>query len=256
MGKSAIILAGGEGKRMKSEKPKALSMVLDKPMLRWVLDSVSGAGIDNVCVVTGFAKEYIEDYLQEYKKETNIEVSTAYQAERRGTGHAVMMCRDFLYQNPGDVVVLNGDAPFLDSETISRAYELHKLNKSGALVISAKVDEPFGYGRIIRNSEGNVSMIVEQKDANDEQRQINEVNSGCYWFDTAALLEVLDKLTNQNASGEYYLTDTLELIINSGRTVQAYTAESSDTVLGANDPEQLKELNTIAAKRQESKKFI
>jgi len=256
MGKSAIILAGGEGKRMKSEKPKALSMVLDKPMLRWVLDSVSDAGIDNVCVVTGFAKEYIEDYLKEYTKETNNLVETAYQAERRGTGHAVMMCRDFLCENSGDVLVLNGDAPFLDSDTISQAYELHKLNNSGALVISAKVDDPFGYGRIIRGSDGNVLMIVEQKDANDEQRLVNEVNSGCYWFDTVALLDVLDKLTNKNASGEYYLTDTLELIINSGRTVQAYTAKSSDTVLGANDPEQLKELNTIAAKKQESKKSI
>jgi len=251
MGKSAIILAGGEGKRMKSEKPKALSLVLDKPMLRWVLDSVACAGIDNVCVVTGFAKEYIEDYLKEYTKETNINVSTAYQAERRGTGHAVMMCRDFLYKNAGDVLVLNGDAPFLDSDTISQAYKLHKSNNSGALVISARVEDPFGYGRIIRNSSCNVEMIVEQKDANDEQKLVNEVNSGCYWFDTYALLDVLDKLTNKNASGEYYLTDTLELIISSGRTVQAYTAESADTVLGANDPEQLKELNAIAAKRME-----
>ena len=252
MGKSAIILAGGEGKRMKSEKPKALSLVLGKPMLRWVLDSVSDAGIDNVCVVTGFAKEYIEDYLKEYTKETNNLVETAYQAERRGTGHAVMMCRDFLCRNTGDVVVLNGDAPFLDPETIAQAYELHKLKNSGALVISAKVDDPFGYGRIVRNDSGDVAMIVEQKDATQEQRLINEVNSGCYWFDTAALLNVLDMLTNTNASGEYYLTDTLELIMKSGRNVQAYTAKSSDTVLGANDPEQLKELNRIAAKRIES----
>ena len=97
MVKSAVILAGGEGKRMKSDKPKALSIVLEKPMLRWVLDSVVSAGIDNICVLTGFGKSCIEEYLAEFTNETGISVSTAFQAERRGTGHAVMMCRDFLW---------------------------------------------------------------------------------------------------------------------------------------------------------------
>lgn len=247
MVKSAVILAGGEGKRMKSDKPKALSIVLEKPMLRWVLDSVVSAGIDNICVLTGFGKSCIEEYLAEFTNETGISVSTAFQAERRGTGHAVMMCRDFLCKNSGDAVVLNGDAPFMDSRTIEGAFRLHKENNSSATVISAKVDNPFGYGRIIRSDSGGVSEIVEEKDTNDEQKKVNEVNSGCYWFNTEDLLGVLDKLTDNNAGGEYYLTDTLGILLNEGKTVCAYAAESPYTVLGANDPAQLSALNRIAA---------
>lgn len=242
MGKSAVILAGGEGKRMKSSKPKTLSMVLDRPMLKWVIDSVLGAGIDNICIVKGFGKEYIEEYIETLP----VKVETAYQATRLGTGHAVMMCIDFLRKNEGDVVVLNGDAPFMDSETISNAFELHNEKNSSATVISAKVDDPFGYGRIIRDDNGNLNAIVEQKDASEDQRAINEVNSGAYWFDTNALLGILDEITDNNAGGEYYLTDAVSLLLNKGETVCAFTAKSADTVLGANDPEQLKRLNEIA----------
>lgn len=242
MGISAVILAGGEGKRMKSDKPKTLSMVLGKPMLRWVVDSVNGADIENICVVTGYKKEYIEEYI----RENSLKLETVYQAERLGTGHAVMMCRDFLHRNPGDVVVLNGDAPFMDSDTIKNAYALHNEKNSSATVISARVENPFGYGRIIRGSDGRLNAIVEQKEATEEQKAIKEVNSGCYWFDTEKLLEVLDEITDKNSGGEYYLTDAVYLLMNKGNTVCAFTAESSDTVLGANDPQQLEELNNIA----------
>lgn len=246
MGKSAVILAGGEGKRMKSDKPKALSKVLDKPMLRWVIDSVTEAGISNICIVTGFGKNFIEDYLNEYTDETGAVLKTAFQAERRGTGHAVMMCSDFLRQNPGDVVVLNGDAPFVDSRTVLNAYKLHRDNNSSATVISAKVEKPFGYGRIIRSENGGVSAIVEEKDTNDEQKKVNEVNSGGYWFKTEDLLEALNEITDNNAGGEYYLTDTVSILLGKGKNVCAFTAESPYTVLGANDPEQLRQLNVLA----------
>lgn len=245
MSRSAVILAGGEGKRMKSVKPKALSLVLGKPMLRWVIDSVVSAGIDNICVLTGYGKEYIEEFISDYTKETGLSLYTAFQAERRGTGHAVMMCRDFLCENVGDVVILNGDAPFMDGSTIANALSLHQEMKSSATVISAKVKDPHGYGRIIRSGSG-VSAIVEEKDTNDEQKLVNEVNSGCYWFNTSDLLSVLDELTDNNAGGEYYLTDTLSLLLSKGKTVCAYTAQSEYTVLGANDPSQLAELNKIA----------
>ncbi|MDE7390801.1 MAG: NTP transferase domain-containing protein [Lachnospiraceae bacterium] len=244
---SAVILAGGEGKRMKSDKPKALSEVLNKPMLRWVIDSVKGAGIDNVCVVTGFKREYIEEYLHTLPFDTE----TAYQPQRLGTGHAVMMCREFLRKNEGDVVVLNGDAPFMDSETVKEAYRLHKESNSSATVISAKVDDPFGYGRIVRDADGAIKAIVEQKDASKEEQSINEVNSGGYWFNTESLLGVLDEITANNAGGEYYLTDAVSILLNKGKTVCAYTAQSSNTVLGANDPEQLKRLNEIARAKEQ-----
>lgn len=245
MGISAVILAGGEGKRMKSDKPKTLSMVLGKPILRWVIDSVKDAGIENICVVTGYKKECIEKYIEE----NSLNIETAYQSERLGTGHAVMMCRDFLCRNPGSVVVLNGDAPFIDSDTVNNAYGLHNSRGSCATVISARVDNPFGYGRIIRNDKGELNAIVEQKDATEEQKAINEVNSGCYWFDTEKLLGVLDEITNNNAGGEYYLTDAVWLLMNKGNTVCAYTAGNADTVLGANDPQQLEELNRIAERK-------
>lgn len=246
MGISAVILAGGEGKRMKSEKPKAMSQVMGEPMLRWVLNAVKGAGINRVCVLTGFAKEYIEEYLNDYDIETGSKTATAFQAERRGTGHAVMMCSDFLRENEGDVVILNGDAPFIDSKTISDSLALHKEKGSSATVISAKVENPFGYGRIIRGDDGGVLSIVEQKDATKEQAEVNEVNSGCYWFDTNALLSALTQLTDDNAGGEYYLTDTLGILLSQGKTVCAFAAENSNAVLGANDPEQLRQLNEIA----------
>lgn len=246
MGISAIILAGGEGKRMKSDKPKALSLVLGKPMLRWVLNAVTGADITKICVLTGFAKEYIEQYLADYENETGIKTETAVQTERRGTGHAVMMCSDFLHENGGDVLILNGDAPFIDSKTISESHKLHTDSGSSATVISAKVDDPFGYGRIIRSEDGGVEKIVEQKDADEAQAKICEVNSGCYWFKASDLLGALSELTDNNAGGEYYLTDTLGILLSQGKAVCAYAAENANAVLGANDPEQLRQLNEIA----------
>ena len=148
MSKCALILAGGEGKRMKSLKPKTLCEVLSKPMLQWVIDAVKGASIDNICVIKGFAKEYIDEYLTTLP----YEIKTAYQAERLGTGHAVMMAKDFLKENKGSVVILGGDAPFMDADTIAKAYDEHTRTDAKATVISAVIDDPQGYGRIVRES--------------------------------------------------------------------------------------------------------
>ncbi len=240
--KCAVILAGGEGKRMKSDKPKTLSEVMDKPMLQWVIDALRASGVDNICVVKGYKKECIEEYLTtlDYK------ISSVFQAERLGTGHAVMMAKDFLLENDGDVIILNGDAPFMDSETIQKAYDQHIATNSSATVISARVENPTGYGRIVREENGSLKAIVEQKDADEETLAINEVNSGGFWFNTADLLSVLDNIQANNAAKEYYLPDALKLLLANGKAVGAFTAESADTVLGANDPAQLADLNTIA----------
>lgn len=240
--KCAVILAGGEGKRMKSDKPKTLSEVMDKPMLQWVIDALRKSDVDNICVVKGYKKECIEEYLTtlDYK------VTSVFQAERLGTGHAVMMAKDFLLENDGDVIILNGDAPFMDSETIQKAYSQHVTTNSSATVISAKVENPTGYGRIVREENGSLKAIVEQKDADEETLAINEVNSGGFWFNTSDLLSVLDNIQANNAAREYYLPDALKLLLANGKTVGAFTAESADTVLGANDPAQLADLNTIA----------
>lgn len=240
--RTALILAGGEGKRMKSDKPKTLSLVCGKPMLQWVIDSVIKSGINNICVVTGYKREMVESYLSELP----YTVNTVFQPVRLGTGHAVMMSEDYLKRQSGDVIILSGDAPFMDSETISMSYIAHKNTDSSATIITANVDEPTGYGRIVRNESGNVLKIVEQKEASEEEKKINEVNSGAYWFKTEKLLSVLHDIQSNNTASEYYLTDAIELLLRKNEKVQAFTASSSDTVLGANNPQQLMELNEIA----------
>lgn len=245
MGNCAVILAGGEGKRMKSDKPKTLSMVLDKPMLMWVISALRSAGVDDICVVKGYKKECIEEFLDEVNKDSSNKIESVYQAERLGTGHAVMMAKDFLSKCDGNVVILNGDAPFMDSRTIADALAQHN-NGYAATVISAKVDDPTGYGRIVRDADLSLKAIVEQKDADEETLKINEVNSGGFWFDAQQLLSVLDRITANNNAKEYYLPDAIKLLLADGKKVGAFTAECSDTVLGANDPAQLEELNEIA----------
>ena len=154
--KCAVILAGGEGKRMKSDKPKTLSAVIGKPMLDWVIGALIKSGIDKICVIKGYKKECIEEHLSSLP----YEISSVFQAQRLGTGHAVMMAKDFLSKNGGDVIVLNGDAPFMDSATISQAYEQHNSTDSSATVISAKVENPFGYGRIVRAEDGSLKKSI------------------------------------------------------------------------------------------------
>lgn len=238
----AVILAGGEGKRMKSDKPKTLSLVLGKPMLSWVISAVRKAGIDDICIVKGYKKECIDEFVSGL----DFEVSTAYQSERLGTGHAVMMAKDFLENHSGNVVILNGDAPFMDCETIEKSLEQHIENDCAATVISAVVDDSTGYGRIVRDENGNLKSIVEQKDADEETLKIKEVNSGGFWFDTQKLLSVLGRISADNNAKEYYLPDALKILLSDGQRVGAYTALCSDAVLGANDPAQLEELNNIA----------
>ena len=242
MNNCAIILAGGEGKRMKSDKPKTLSLVLGKPMLEWVMSALRNAGVQDICVVKGYKKECIDEFVSTL----DFEVETVYQAERLGTGHAVMMAKDFLKENKGDVVILCGDAPFMDKDTIADAFAQHDSENASATVISAVLEDSTGYGRIVRNADGSLKAIVEQKEADEETLAIKEVNSGGYWFDTEDLLSVLDKITADNAAAEYYLPDALKLLLSEGKTAGAFTASSPDTVLGANDPQQLEELNQIA----------
>ena len=245
MSNCAIILAGGEGKRMKSDKPKTLSPVLGKPMLLWVISALKNAGIDDICVVKGFKKECVEEFLGTL----DFPVQSVFQAERLGTGHAVMMAKDFLAAHDGNVVILNGDAPFMTGDTIRKSLAQHTETGCAATVISAKVDDPTGYGRIVRDDNGGLKAIVEHKDADDAARAIDEVNSGGYWFDCALLLSVLGRIKSDNKAGEYYLPDAVALLLSDGKSVGAYTAECSDAVLGANDPAQLEELNQIAREK-------
>lgn len=241
---AAVILAGGQGKRMKSDKPKVLCSVLGEPMLEWVITACENAEIANVCVVKGYRGEMLDEYIS--ARSSRSEIVTVLQAEQLGTGHAVMQAEDFLKQYmDGNILVLNGDAPFIDAETINSALAQHIENDSAVTVVTARIENPTGYGRVIRTDTG-IAGIVEHKDCEPYQLAITEVNSGCYWFKTAELLEVLGEIGNDNAQGEYYLTDCIELLIAKGRTADAYMSHNPNVVLGANDRRALLELNNAA----------
>jgi len=240
--KSAIILAAGKGTRMKSDLPKVLCEVLFKPMIKWVTNSCYNADINQICVVTGYKSELVKNVL-------NKEIDIAIQAEQKGTGHAVMMAKHFLEKHiDGDVIVLCGDAPFMDSTTIQNAYDLHKRQKNAITVITARLDNPTGYGRIVRARNG-IQKIVEQKDASRNELLINEVNSGAYWFNVKHLLDVLFDVDDCNSQGEYYLPDTIALSLDKGKKVNAYISDNPDVVLGANSRFDLCNLNSIANTR-------
>lgn len=236
---NVIILAGGQGKRMKAEIPKPMFKVLGEPMLQWVIKSCEEANLSNMCIVKGYQAEIIDQYI-------DGKYETVLQSERLGTGHAVMQAIPFMKNNiDGNTLVLCGDAPFIDADTIKKSLELHNNENNSVTVITSMIDNPKGYGRIVR--EGNtITSIVEEKDATIEQKQIHEVNSGAYWFKTADLIEALGELTQNNSQGEYYLTDTVFIAINKGRRANAYLSENPNVVLGANDRKGLLELNTIA----------
>lgn len=236
---NAVILAGGQGKRMKADIPKPMFKVLEEPMLEWVIKACEGAGLSHLCIVKGFMAEKIDEYL-------NGRYETVLQSERLGTGHAVMQAVPFMEKNGGgNTLVLCGDAPFIDSETIKKSLELHEKEDNSITVITAEINDPKGYGRIVRGERG-ITSIVEEKDASASQREIKEVNSGAYWFKTADLIEYLGELTQNNSQGEYYLTDSVFIALNKGRNVDAYISENPDVVLGANDRKGLLALNTAA----------
>ena len=173
----------------------------------------------------------------------------ALQAEQKGTGHAVMQAIDVIKNSKGEVVILNGDTPLITAETINKAIEYHKNNGNQATVITAILDDATGYGRIVRDNDGSVLKIVEQKDASEEEKKINEVNSGMYVFDAQSLVYALDKITPNNAQGEYYLTDTLEILLSAGKKIGGYAISDNDEIRGINDRVQLNEAEKIMQKR-------
>lgn len=241
---AAVVLAAGEGKRMHSRRPKVLQEVLFKPMVDWVLDAAAGAGVPAVCVVTGFAREQLEAHL-------SGRCAFAVQQQQLGTGHAVLAAADFLQEHaPRDTVVLCGDAPFLNAELLADACRAHRRSGNAVTVLTARADDPHGYGRIVRDDAGNVLRIVEEKDADERQRKINEVNSGAYWFDTKALLAALAALGNENVQGEYYLTDTVEILARLGKKGGTYVMPDAAAMAGANDRRQLAALNAAARRRR------
>lgn len=239
---TSVILAAGMGTRMKSKMPKVLHTVCGKPLSKWVIDASKAAGADKVCAVVGHKAETVKEVLGDV-------CEFALQAEQKGTGHAVMQAIDVIKNSKGEVVILNGDTPLITAETINKAIEYHKNNDNQATVITAILDDATGYGRIVRDNDGSVLKIVEQKDASEEEKKINEVNSGMYVFDAQSLVYALDKITPNNAQGEYYLTDTLEILLSAGKKIGGYAISDNGEIRGINDRVQLNEAEKIMQKR-------
>ncbi len=231
-GIGALVLAAGKGTRMKSPIPKVLHTILEEPLLRYPLSSLSGAGIEKMAVVVGHGAEEVERYLFSAWPGT----VPLRQAEQKGTGHAVQVCRDW-WEQFRTLVVLPGDAPLLTEKAIKALLEKHVATANGATLLTFEVENPRGYGRVVR--EGSFCRVVEEKDATEQERTIREVNSGIYAFRTDALGEVVDLLENRNAQGEYYLPDVLPLLASRDFPVEALLWGNPEDLFGINDPYQL-----------------
>lgn len=242
-----VILAAGQGTRMKSKVPKVLHKVLDKTMIDYVIEASKKAGAEEVCVIVGHQSAMVKAMI-------GGGVEFALQKEQLGTGHAVMQAKDFI-GNDGNVLVLCGDTPLIKSETIKELNELHTKEGNSATMISAIVENPNGYGRIVRENDSFVK-IVEQKDANEEQKKLKEVNTGVYIFKASELNSAFDKLTNNNAQGEYYLTDVLEILKNQNQKVGVMIADDENEFLGVNSKLQLSEASKIMKRRINERHMI
>lgn len=230
-----IVLCGGLGKRMNSDVPKALHKIFDKCIAEYVVDAMMKAGIKDICMVVGHKAEMVKEYFKDYSN-----ISYAYQKELLGTGHAVMQATDFISEDD-NILVINGDMPLISSESISDFVNYFEENNYAACALTAILDDPFGYGRIIRYGENLFKKIVEQKDASENEKQIKEVNLGVYLYKGKELLSSLAKLTNNNAQGEYYITDTLYHILLDNKLVGAYTLKDSIESKNVNSREELAE---------------
>jgi len=245
MQRAAVVLAAGQGTRMKSELPKVLHSISGKPLIGYVLQSLAAIGVDKTYVVVGYKAEEVVRACE------GDNIDFVYQETRLGTGHAVMQCEESLSGFDGTVLVLNGDVPGLRSSTISEFIEFHENEKADATVLTAMLEDPTGYGRIVRAADGSLSRIVEEKDASAEEKRIREINSGLFCFNREPLFASLKEISRSNAQNEYYLTDVIAAMRSRNLPVRAYCIEDPMEVAGVNTIEQLRTVETYIAGREE-----
>lgn len=236
-----LILAAGKGTRMKSDLPKVIHKVNGIPMVKKILNELEKLGTEENILILGHKKEEILKELGEIKY--------AVQEEQLGTGHAIMQAENLLKDYEGDVMILCGDTPLLRHETLKAMYEAHKKSGVATTILTSVYENPFGYGRIVKNGE-KVTAIVEEKEADEETKKIKEVNAGVYCCNAKELFAALKKVTNNNEKGEYYLTDIVGIQVGEGKTVASFVLEDNREILGVNSKVELAEASKILRERK------
>jgi len=241
----SIILAAGEGTRMKSDKIKILHPVAGKAIIKHVLNTLDGLNSKIVNVI-GYQKNEVQAELEDLDK---WDLNYVIQSEQLGTGHAVLQAEKYIEKHEGPVLILYGDTPLLKKESIAEFVKEHEESKSDLTVMTAVFDNPEGYGRIVKDKDGNLSAIVEEKDADFETKKIKEINSGVNCIDSKLLKEFLSNMDNDNAQGEYYLTDIIEYAVKKNKKINTYVVENSNEIIGINTRKQQAEAEKILRSR-------
>ena len=244
MATTAIILAAGRGSRMKTGTPKVLHPVCNRPMLSYVFDACRQVGCEKLICVIGFGADQIR---AAYADATDI--TWVEQTEQLGTGHAVQMCKGLCDGWDGELLVMAGDGPLVQAETLDKLLEVHRRRRPACTLATSIMDNPGAYGRIVRDEIGEVVGIVEYLDATESQARIHEVNVSLYCFDAAKLMAVVGQLRNDNAKGEYYLTDALGMLRGGGNWLAAVAAVPPEDALSINDRVQQAEVNHLMQRR-------
>jgi bifunctional UDP-N-acetylglucosamine pyrophosphorylase/glucosamine-1-phosphate N-acetyltransferase len=226
---SVVILAAGEGTRMRSERPKVLHHLAGRPLVKWVLSSINALSPDNIFLVVGHKAEVVKAALNTEKK-----LGFVTQEQQRGSGHALIQAAPKLRRFKGDILVLCADTPLISDETLKELVTLHRRQKNDATILSSVFENPYSYGRIVRDPDSNVLGIVEEKDATVEQRAIKEINSGIYCFKSPMIWDVLSQITPQNKKNEYYLTDAIGIINRANGRVNATSHGTPHEIMGVN----------------------
>ncbi|UFU01520.1 bifunctional UDP-N-acetylglucosamine diphosphorylase/glucosamine-1-phosphate N-acetyltransferase GlmU (plasmid) [Radiobacillus kanasensis] len=237
-----VVLAAGQGTRMKSKLYKVLHPVMGRPMVQHVVDQLKALQLSNIITVVGFGSELVKEQLGE-------DSSFVLQEEQLGTGHAVLQAKDLLASKEGTTLVVCGDTPLLTHDTLDALVSHHEKLGAKATILTALAPEPAGYGRVLRNASNDVERIVEHKDASEEEKTVKEINTGTYCFDNRSLFEALENVSNDNAQGEYYLPDVIQILQEQGEKVAAFQSGSFEETLGINDRVALAEAEKLMKRK-------